>query len=175
MNPCASSSGVVCALPTTNAPARSTTNVSVIVPPASMARTRGSRAMARAYWLRLRRDGKRERAVELERQRAVRVRGAGQRERALRALVGAGAARDLARAQEDRRVGRHAARRGYCRRGALQRARLELDPVDAVDLLVGPAVDVGDGAVAELARRERPGEVRPGSVHGRHRMPVDDL
>ena len=41
MNPTDSSSGVVCALPTTNAPAPSTMNVSVIVPPASIARTRG--------------------------------------------------------------------------------------------------------------------------------------
>ena len=36
-----SSSGVVCALPTTNAPLSSTMNVSVMVPPASIARTRG--------------------------------------------------------------------------------------------------------------------------------------
>src|SRR5512145_3549202 len=43
MNPTASSAGVVWALPTTNSPVRSTTNVSVIVPPASIARTRGSR------------------------------------------------------------------------------------------------------------------------------------
>src|SRR3954447_24508234 len=43
MKPIDSSSGVVCAFPTTNSPARSTMNVSVIVPPASIARTRGSR------------------------------------------------------------------------------------------------------------------------------------
>jgi hypothetical protein len=43
MNPSDSSSGVVCALPTTNEPAPSTMKVSVIVPPASIARTRGSR------------------------------------------------------------------------------------------------------------------------------------
>src|SRR5215210_101875 len=43
MNPTASSSGVVCAFPTTKAPSRSTTKVSVIVPPASIASTRGSR------------------------------------------------------------------------------------------------------------------------------------
>src|SRR4029450_1643611 len=42
MNPTDSSSGVVCALPTTNSPDRSTTNVSVIVPPASIESTRGS-------------------------------------------------------------------------------------------------------------------------------------
>jgi subtilisin family serine protease len=39
-----SSSGVVCALPTTKLPRSSTMNVSVIVPPASIARTRGFRA-----------------------------------------------------------------------------------------------------------------------------------
>ena len=44
MNPTDSSSGVVCALPTTNEPARSTMNVSVIVPPASIASTLGSRS-----------------------------------------------------------------------------------------------------------------------------------
>jgi len=43
MKPADSSSGVVWALPTTNAPASSTTKVSVIVPPASMASTRGRR------------------------------------------------------------------------------------------------------------------------------------
>src|SRR3954449_12480165 len=41
MKPTDSSSGVVWALPTTNAPASSTTKVSVIVPPASIARTLG--------------------------------------------------------------------------------------------------------------------------------------
>ena len=46
MNPTDSSSGVVCALPTTNSPERSTMNVSVIVPPASIASTRGSRESA---------------------------------------------------------------------------------------------------------------------------------
>jgi hypothetical protein len=44
MKPAASSSGVVCALPTTNDPASSTMNVSVIVPPASIARTLGLRS-----------------------------------------------------------------------------------------------------------------------------------
>ena len=44
MKPTDSSSGVVCALPTTNEPCSSTMNVSVIVPPASIARTRGTRA-----------------------------------------------------------------------------------------------------------------------------------
>src|SRR5829696_2474567 len=44
MKPIDSSSGVVWALPTTNDPASSTTNVSVIVPPASIARTRGLRS-----------------------------------------------------------------------------------------------------------------------------------
>ncbi len=44
MKPTDSSSGVVCALPTTNEPASSTMNVSVIVPPASIASTRGVRA-----------------------------------------------------------------------------------------------------------------------------------
>src|SRR5919197_460666 len=43
MNPRDSSPGVVCALPTTKSPAESTMNVSVIVPPASIASTRGSR------------------------------------------------------------------------------------------------------------------------------------
>src|SRR5881275_1714606 len=37
MKPADSSSGVVCALPTTNSPASSTMNVSVIVPPAAIA------------------------------------------------------------------------------------------------------------------------------------------
>src|ERR1700758_2922208 len=46
MNPTDSSCGVVCALPTTNAPCSSTMNVSVIVPPASIASTRGTRAPA---------------------------------------------------------------------------------------------------------------------------------
>src|ERR1035437_2132328 len=41
MKPIDSSSGVVCALPTTNEPRSSTMNVSVIVPPASIASTRG--------------------------------------------------------------------------------------------------------------------------------------
>ena len=41
MNPTDSSSGVVCALPTTNEPDSSTMKVSVIVPPASIARTLG--------------------------------------------------------------------------------------------------------------------------------------
>ena len=44
MNPTDSSSGVVCALPTTKAPALSTMKVSVIVPPASIASTLGSRS-----------------------------------------------------------------------------------------------------------------------------------
>ena len=44
MKPIDSSSGVVCALPTTNEPDSSTMNVSVIVPPASIARTRGLRS-----------------------------------------------------------------------------------------------------------------------------------
>src|SRR6476660_6117527 len=44
MKPIDSSSGVVCALPTTKLPAPSTMNVSVIVPPASIASTRGSRS-----------------------------------------------------------------------------------------------------------------------------------
>jgi hypothetical protein len=44
MNPTDSSSGVVCALPTTNVPASSTMNVSVIVPPASIASTFGLRS-----------------------------------------------------------------------------------------------------------------------------------
>src|SRR2546423_13958320 len=48
MSPTDSSSGVDCALPTTNSPARSTMNVSVIVPPASIARTRGAGAWAAA-------------------------------------------------------------------------------------------------------------------------------
>ena len=43
MKPTDSSSGVVCALPTTKRPASSTMKVSVIVPPASIASTRGSR------------------------------------------------------------------------------------------------------------------------------------
>src|SRR5690349_18460773 len=47
MNPSDSSSGVVWALPTTNSPARSTMKVSVIVPPASIASTRGSRPFER--------------------------------------------------------------------------------------------------------------------------------
>src|SRR6266851_2274817 len=42
MKPTDSSSGVDCAFPTTNSPARSTMKVSVIVPPASIASTRGS-------------------------------------------------------------------------------------------------------------------------------------
>src|SRR6516165_4507594 len=42
--PSDSSSGVVCALPTTNDPRSSTMNVSVIVPPASIASTRGTPA-----------------------------------------------------------------------------------------------------------------------------------
>src|SRR4029079_14951153 len=46
MKPTDSSAGVVWALPTTNSPARSTTKVSVIVPPASIASTRGSRPFA---------------------------------------------------------------------------------------------------------------------------------
>ena len=46
MKPTDSSAGVVWALPTTNSPARSTMNVSVIVPPASIASTRGSRPFA---------------------------------------------------------------------------------------------------------------------------------
>ena len=46
MNPRDSSSGVVCAFPTTNSPEESTMNVSVIVPPASIASTRGSRPFA---------------------------------------------------------------------------------------------------------------------------------
>ena len=45
MKPTDSSSGVVCALPTTKSPAWSTMNVSVMVPPASMASTLGSLAM----------------------------------------------------------------------------------------------------------------------------------
>ena len=44
MKPTDSSSGVVCALPTTNDPDASTMNVSVIVPPASIARTLGRRS-----------------------------------------------------------------------------------------------------------------------------------
>src|SRR5690348_6609221 len=44
MNPIDSSSGVVCALPTTNEPDSSTMKVSVIVPPASIASTRGLRS-----------------------------------------------------------------------------------------------------------------------------------
>src|SRR4051794_20632059 len=44
MKPADSSSGVVCALPTTNSPASSTMNVSVIVPPASIASTLGLRS-----------------------------------------------------------------------------------------------------------------------------------
>src|SRR5437868_12902046 len=44
MKPIDSSSGVVWALPTTKLPAPSTMNVSVIVPPASIASTRGSRS-----------------------------------------------------------------------------------------------------------------------------------
>src|ERR1017187_3202039 len=42
MKPIDSSSGVVWAFPTTNEPRSSTMNVSVIVPPASIARTRGT-------------------------------------------------------------------------------------------------------------------------------------
>ena len=41
MNPTDSSSGVVWALPTTNSPDSSTMNVSVIVPPASIAEDAG--------------------------------------------------------------------------------------------------------------------------------------
>ena len=47
MKPVDSSSGVVCALPTTKAPASSTMKVSVIVPPASIASTRASRTLIR--------------------------------------------------------------------------------------------------------------------------------
>src|SRR5882757_7521917 len=45
MKPIDSSSGVVCALPTTKDPEASTMNVSVIVPPASIASTRGLRSL----------------------------------------------------------------------------------------------------------------------------------
>ena len=48
MKPTDSSSGVVCALPTTNEPASSTMKVSVIVPPASIASTLGLRSAASA-------------------------------------------------------------------------------------------------------------------------------
>ncbi len=51
MKPTDSSSGVVCALPTTKAPASSTMNVSVMVPPASIARTRGLRLPAKCSLL----------------------------------------------------------------------------------------------------------------------------
>ena len=48
MKPTDSSSGVVCALPTTNEPDSSTMKVSVIVPPASIASTLGLRSAASA-------------------------------------------------------------------------------------------------------------------------------
>src|SRR4051794_2895480 len=50
MKPADSSSGVVWALPTTKAPASSTTKVSVMVPPASIARTRGRRSLPRTLF-----------------------------------------------------------------------------------------------------------------------------
>src|SRR3954447_23439066 len=53
MKPADSSSGVVCALPTTNSPASSTMNVSVIVPPASIASTLGMRSGPAAIAARL--------------------------------------------------------------------------------------------------------------------------
>src|SRR2546421_9453493 len=64
MKPSDSSSGVDCALPTTKSPARSTMKVSVIVPPASIASTRGSRSSLTAR--RLRADGLRAHDVRVD-------------------------------------------------------------------------------------------------------------
>src|SRR4029079_15757997 len=57
MKPIDSTWGVVCALPTTKLPAPSTMNVSVIVPPASIASTRGSGVVRGAIALHYRVDG----------------------------------------------------------------------------------------------------------------------
>src|SRR5262249_39097882 len=67
MNPTASSSGVVCALPTTNEPAPSTMKVSVIVPPASIASTRGLRSSSGI--------GGESKSASLDRGGAARMRG----------------------------------------------------------------------------------------------------